>query len=221
MQMETHLFLFGGGPPFTGKLARQFCEKALRQSCTILVMPRPGWENYQSVYADKLAEYGLKCAFIPLGQVPVNEAVEEINQAGALVIGGGNTERYIDEVVETPIGEALKKRFRAGVPVAGFSAGAILSMEESLLSPRDNTTGRLLERRGLGLVKHTAVAVHFSEWNDEQHLLDLASTYKNKECYGIDEQTGLYLKNGEIEFYDGRGVYTVLHNQIVKLGEKP
>lgn len=111
MQMETHLFLFGGGPPFTGKLARQFCEKALRPSCTILVMPRPGWENYQSVYADKLAEYGLKCAFIPLGQVPVNEAVEQINQAGAIVIGGGNTERYIDEVVETPIGEALKKTF--------------------------------------------------------------------------------------------------------------
>lgn len=78
-----------------------------------------------------------------------------------------------------------------------------------------------MERRGLGIVKHTAVAVHFSEWNDEQHLLDLASTYKNKECYGIDEQTGLYLKNGKIEFYDGRGVYTVLHNQIVKLGEKP
>lgn len=216
MNSNTHFYLFGGGPPFTPKLAEAFSKQAHRPVCTFLVMNRPGWEEYRPIYAKKLEANGLICQFLPLGATAIEGVTDQLAQSGAIVIGGGNTERYIDEIVETAIGEKIKECFLKGVPVAGFSAGALLSMEDSLLSPKDNASSKLMKRRGLGLVKNTAFAVHFSEWNEEEHLRNLASNYSKKHNYGVDEQTGLYLMNGMPMKVEGRGVYTVIHNQIKK-----
>ncbi len=66
-------------------------------------------------------------------------------------------------------------------------------MEESILSPQDNDEQVMKHRDGLGLMVNTALAVHYSEWGEEAHLLKMTNCFKKKNNYGIDERTGIYM----------------------------
>jgi len=141
---------------------------------------------------------------------------EQLAKCGGIVIGGGDTENYIAEIVHTPIGKVIQRQFKKGVPVAGFSAGAIIAMEKSYLSAKDNREQRPVVKEGLGLQAHTKIAVHFSEWQEEEHLRLLAKE-SNDDHYGIDEQSGMYVKNGKMESIDGKGVYLLKDDKFYKL----
>lgn len=171
-------------------------------------------EEYRLNYMRELEQYGFEFVFLPLPVTLTREVLDELQKSEAIIIGGGVTDRYIDEIVETSIGEEIKRLFKEGKPVAGFSAGALLSMEESILSPRDNDEHIMKRRKGLGLMGNTAVAVHYSEWEEEAHLLEVATRFKKKNNYGIDERTGMYVRNDVIQAIEGRGVYEVKDGQI-------
>ncbi|MGK9253490.1 Type 1 glutamine amidotransferase-like domain-containing protein [Paenibacillus humicus] len=126
--METHLFLFGGGPPFSTGLAARFAELAggAGSLVTILCVDRPGWEEYMPHYTKALEERGVaRFRYVPLPTTPEIEAVEALRASSGIIIGGGDTNLYADYIVETGIGPVIAERHAAGIPVAGFSAGAL------------------------------------------------------------------------------------------------
>lgn len=131
-----------------------------------------------------------------------------LNSSG-IVIGGGNTNLYADYIVETSISGAIKKRYEEGVPVAGFSAGALISPEECIISSNDNPQKELQQRKGLGLISDILIAVHFTQWQDENHLRQAAGRFSNHINYGIDENTCVYMLNGHFETTEGNGVYSL------------
>lgn len=59
------------------------------------------------------------------------------------------------------------------------------------------------------------IAVHFTEWNDENHLREAVSTFGNHLNYGIDENTCVYFLNEQFEAAEGNGVYTI-ENEILR-----
>jgi cyanophycinase len=59
------------------------------------------------------------------------------------------------------------------------------------------------------------IAVHFTEWNDENHLREAISKFGNHFNYGIDEDTCVYFLNGQFEAIEGNGVY-MIENGILK-----
>ncbi|MFE7062923.1 Type 1 glutamine amidotransferase-like domain-containing protein [Sutcliffiella sp. NPDC057660] len=218
--MNRHLFLFGGGPPFTAEMARRFASKAMVAGTpvSILFVEREGWEEYMPWYTQGLEQFGVReFKYLPLPSTPIEVVIDSVRNSSGIVIGGGDTNLYADYIVETPISQAIKETYETGIPVAGFSAGALISPAVSVISPKDNEQNVFQSRRGLGLAKEVVVAVHFSEWDDEEHLRNAVSRCNESKNYGIDENTGVYLLNGELEAMEGNGVYTLLDGVLRKL----
>lgn len=217
--MSSHLFLFGGGPPFTKTMAKKFVQLASMKvkPVSIIFVERDGWEEYMPRYTEALQNEGANdFRYIPLPSTPMDEVIHNIRESSGIIIGGGNTNMYADYIVDTEISHAIKEKYKTGTPIAGFSAGALISPKECVISPQDNILQKFQHRPGLGLVENMVIAVHFSEWNDEEHLRNIASAFPYYQHYGIDEQSCLYCLNGMPVETDGKGVYSIFHNQITK-----
>ncbi|SDS58427.1 cyanophycinase [Paenibacillaceae bacterium GAS479] len=219
--METHLFLFGGGPPFCQRMSEQFSELAGGAEATISIvcMDRPNWQGKMPFYTEALRSQGVtRFHFLALPTMSEDEAIAALHGSSGIIIGGGDTNRYADCIVETRIGPVIAERFGAGVPVAGFSAGALLSGDRCLISPKDNDESIYQDRRGLGLVHDVSVAVHYSQWQEEEQLRGSAARYPDyRGHYGLDEDCGLYFRSGELERTEGNGVFVLEDGLIARL----
>ncbi|UHA72727.1 Type 1 glutamine amidotransferase-like domain-containing protein [Paenibacillus sp. 481] len=217
--MDTHLFLFGGGPPFTSHMARRFVEAAQTEGpVSILCVDRSGWEEYMPRYTQALRDLGVsKFYFLPLPTTPIEQVIACLDRSSGIIIGGGDTNLYADYIVETSISNTIKERYERGVPIAGFSAGALISPERCVISPHDNVEGVFQHRKGLGLIADVLIAVHFTEWNEEAHLRHAVSTFSDHLNYGIDEATCIYFRHGRLEATEGKGVYSIENEILTKI----
>ena len=212
---NRHLFLFGGGPPFTQKLGRIFAEMSLngRGKVAILFLERDGWEAYMKNYTEVLEENGIKeFVHLPLNTMSGNVITQELAFCTGIIIGGGETECYRNYIVDTPIGNCIKERYHQGIPVAGFSAGALISPANCVIPPIDNSRGEHLFLKGLGLIQDCAISVHFTKWNESENLKGALEKLHVPIGYGIDDEAGIYFQNEMILEEDG-GVYTFMRER--------
>lgn len=220
--MDKHLFLFGGAPPFTLDMARQFASMVAETGSpvSILFVEREGWEAYMPKYTQELERFGVReFNYLPLPTTPVEEVIDRLRGSSGIVIGGGDTNLYADYIVDTPISQAIKESYETGIPVAGFSAGALISPELCVISPKDNVQNEFQSRKGLGLVSDILIAVHFTEWNDEDHLRNAVRRSNLPLNYGIDENTCVHLLNGQLHAMEGNGVYCLEGEVLRKIHE--
>jgi len=211
---EKHLFLFGGGAPFNESLAKKFAALSSKglSKVVILFIEQDGWQEYMSKYTDLLAGNGVEhFEYCPLHSSPSASLLEQLHSATGVIISGGDTELYRDYIVETKIGSMLKALYLEGVPIAGFSAGALISPKVCVIPPVDNRANEHLFLQGLGLLNHCVISAHFSKWAEEKNLLAALSKTKLSLGYGIDDASGVYFKNemisetaGQVYFYYGK-----------------
>lgn len=218
--MDRHLFLFGGGPPFTINMAKQFASMIISKpgQVSILCMDREGWKEYMPKYTQALIDHGItEFVYLPLPTTPIEQVVESLKNSSAIIIGGGDTNRYADCIVETAISDTIKACYESGIPVAGFSAGALISPDLCVISPEDNEQHEIQYRKGLGLISDVVIAVHFSQWNEEEYLRTAVKNYPDAQNYGIDEGTCIYFVNEHLEAMDGGGVYSLENEKLWRL----
>ncbi|WP_400241709.1 Type 1 glutamine amidotransferase-like domain-containing protein [Niallia sp. JL1B1071] len=221
--MDRHLFLFGGGPPFTSRLSKKFAELVSTRTgkVSLLILERANWQDYMPKYTNTLTEHGIReFQYIPLPTISAAVASKLLQNSSGIIIGGGNTELYAEFIVKTPISTVLKEQFSVGVPIAGFSAGALICMDKCIVSAKDNVDQVFKYQAGLGLLKDTVIAVHFSEWLDESHLRKAVTIFQPSLNFGIDEGTGMYFYNDKLLETDGNGVYHLKNNQLEKIETK-
>jgi len=214
--MDQQLFLFGGGPPFTPMLCEQFVS-CLDQSGPVALLydPRPGsnWDDYAPIYTDALTANGVTDFFhFPLSASPTPEQLEQLAGSAGIIISGGETERYQQFIVGTPIGSIIQERFQHGVPVAGFSAGALLTPNECRIPAIDQRDGNALVLNGLGLLTDAVVSVHYDTWQEETNLYEAFIKTESTFGYGLPERSGIYLKNSQLMQQEGP--------EVVVLGQK-
>uniref|UniRef100_UPI0030196A00 Type 1 glutamine amidotransferase-like domain-containing protein n=1 Tax=Oceanobacillus massiliensis TaxID=1465765 RepID=UPI0030196A00 len=174
----------------------------------VLFIEREGWRDYMPTYTKLVKDFGPDdYEYLPLPSTPIEKVVQSISSCSGIIVGGGVTNLYADFIVETAIADAIKERFHSGIPYAGFSAGALISPANCVISPKDNETKSFQSRKGLGLVSDLVIAVHFSQWKDEGHLRNAANKLPGCTYYGIDERNGIYLKNGKLQDKEGEGIY--------------
>ena len=87
--------------------------------------------------------------------------------------------------------------YNDGIPVAGFSAGALISPVYCVIPPIDNSKKEHLFLKGLGLVD-CVISVHFSKWKEESNLISAIKKTNVPIGYGIDDNGVLYFKNEEL-----------------------
>lgn len=175
------------------------------------------YRDYMSVITTSLEKNGLKeFNFLPLPTTSILAAKQKIEKSAGIILLGGDTDQYVKHIVETSLKEVIHHRFHLGVPIAGFSAGALISLDPCIISPKDHAERIYQERHGLGLVSNIQIAVHFSEWDDQEHLQEIAKRFPNKHNYGIDEKTGIYIKDGQLEMKEGKGVYQLKDGRLTE-----
>jgi len=196
--MHTHLFLFGGGPPFTPNLRTRFATLTNDGPVAILYVPRTGkdWTSYASIYTKLLEEDGiLSFVHLPLSDAPTAEQLLQLKQCQGIIISGGETELYQRYLVDTEIGDIIQSRFANGVPVAGFSAGALVSPKRCLIPETDQRDNRRLRLPGLALLTDAVVCVHYETWGEAAHLVQSFTEESTDRAFGLADESGIYLRD--------------------------
>ncbi|MEI3605877.1 Type 1 glutamine amidotransferase-like domain-containing protein [Pseudogracilibacillus sp. SE30717A] len=204
---NRHLFLFGGSPPFSNNFGKKFADLALNENgkIAILFLERDGWKKYTHV----IEQYDMKeFVYLPLNSKTENRTKKELTSCTGIIIGGGATELYQNYIVNTSIGGCIKQLYNQGVPVAGFSAGALISPFICVIPPIDNSKNRHLFLNGIGLINDCIISVHFSKWNEEKNLKTALEKVNVPIGYGIDDGTGLYFENESLSESEGGNFYT-------------
>ncbi|MFT4416419.1 Type 1 glutamine amidotransferase-like domain-containing protein [Fredinandcohnia humi] len=208
--MDTHLFLFGGSPPFTKQLGKKFTKFAQKDQVkiAILFIERDGWQDYMPKYTSVLEANGTtNFVYLPLSPYPSPEIVRELETSTGIIISGGDTELYREYIVETTVGTTIKRLYDNGIPIAGFSAGALIAPEYCVVSPHDTLRKEQLFLKGLGLLEDYVLSVHYSTWNEEENLLKAINTTGVPKGFGIDEESGIYINNGRVVEIEGHLVF--------------
>lgn len=201
--MNTHLFLFGSGPPFSDRLARQYSKLLAHGKVAVLYIDRVGSEEYLPKYTKEIGLDSSAVHYLSLKHTYEEEEVEQLRTCNGVIIGGGDTVAYREYIVETEVAPILSELFSKGVPIAGFSAGALIAPEHCVISPNDNEKQVQLFRKGLGLVRDVIIAAHFLEWGEEEPLKK-GIAHTGVSCgYGIAEGSGLYIRNNHLVSTEG------------------
>lgn len=192
---NRHLFLFGGSPPFPEHAGKRFAYLCAGK-VAILFIERDGWKAYMSKYTSVLEKHGIRnFLYIPLTSNPDETFVNELTSCSGVIIGGGDTELYRNYIVDTEIGAHINRMYQQGIPVAGFSAGALISPANCVIPPIDNSIREHLFLRGLGLIEDCVISVHYTKWNEEANLRAAMAKLHAPIGYGIDDDGYLYFEN--------------------------
>lgn len=212
---SRHLFLMGGSPPFGQRLGKKFTELACGAAgkIAILFLEREGWEGYMNKYTAGLTQNGARnFCYLPLSPAPPESFLQELVSCTGVIIGGGETEKYRSYIVDTEVGEYIGKMYMNGIPVAGFSAGALIIPEHCIIPPIDTSEKQYLFLKGIGLIRDCVISVHFTKWNEGENLKRAAGKTNVTAGYGIDDDAGIYFYN-EIQT-DSEGGIHIYKNEI-------
>jgi len=199
---NRHVFLFGGGPPFTPILANKFAQLSTtkERKIAILFVETPDSEKYLPSYTSVLKHQGLNnFVFLPLSLTPSTTFFKELRTCSGIVIGGGDTELYQKYLMESSIGHHIKTVYNEGIPVAGFSAGALVSLNNCVVQSKNDQ----LFLKGLGLLSECLIQVHFTSITDEESLKSALIKTNTPIGYGICEESGIYFENETLSLTEG------------------
>lgn len=134
--------------------------------------------------------------------------VEELDAATGVFITGGSQVKLAQNVVGTPVGDAILRAYDRGAVIAGTSAGAsimsrfMISLGEEGLTPRQRASQM---SAGLGLVEDVIIDQHFDQRGRYGRLMSMVAASPNLLGMGIDENTAAEIRNGRVMSVIGAG----------------
>ena len=164
-------------------------------------------------------------AFRALGVVPAwldprdreaaggDDALQALRSADLLFMTGGDQERLLDVIGDTPLHALISERHRTGaLAIAGTSAGAsalgahmpVGDLNEQFAGPPQAL------HRALGLMPALVIDQHFAQRKRHARLLQLVSLDSRRLGVGIDEDTALLIRPGVGIRVVGSGAVTLI-----------
>ena len=133
----------------------------------IFTVYRENWEPYMKKYTEVFRSHfsNLNTDYLLLDTEQIN--FDSYLDADLIIIGGGNTEKYLATYVNQQFKNYIDRMLNKGAKVMGFSAGALLLGEKVYVSPNDNSDHKIKIKNGLGLFSQFLISVHYDSWNDK------------------------------------------------------
>lgn len=191
-----HTFLAHAGDAIRGILG-----KAVARA---LFVPFAGvgiaWDDYAARVRDRFAELGYAIVSVHEAGDP-RQAVQE---AEAIVIGGGNTFHLTYWLYESGIMDGVRERVQAGVPYIGWSAGSNVACP-TLRTTNDMPIIEPASFRTLGLVPFQ-INPHYTDFRQEGHggetrddrIREFVIVNPTVPVIGLREGTWLRVEGGQI-----------------------
>jgi cyanophycinase len=134
--------------------------------------------------------------------------VAALDGATAVFLTGGSQVKLAQNIVGTPVGDAVVRAYERGAVVAGTSAGAsimsrfMISLGEEGLTPRQRASQI---SAGLGLVDDVIIDQHFDQRGRYGRLMSMVAASPNLLGMGIDENTAAEIRDGKVMSVIGAG----------------
>ena len=189
----------GGNPPI---MKYSIVDKIVLSSkikrIIIFTVFRENWEPYMKKYTEVFQSHfpNLNTDYLLLDTEQID--FDSYLDADLIIIGGGNTEKYIATYVNQEFKNYIDLMLNKGAKVIGFSAGALLLGEKVYVSPNDNSDHQIKIKNGLGLFSQFLISVHYDSWNDKANK-DSAEKLVNVPIIPLNDHSCLVLdKSGNI-----------------------
>ena len=158
----------------------------------IFTVFRDNWQPYMKKYTEVFRSYfsNLNTDYLLLDTKQIN--FDSYLDADLIIIGGGNTEKYISIYVNQEFKNYIDHMLNKGAKVIGFSAGALLLGEKVYVSPNDNSDHQIKIKNGLGLFSQFLISVHYDSWNDKANK-DRAEELVNVPIIPLNDHSCLVL----------------------------
>lgn len=223
------LFIIGGGkrPPSLVK-ALVDASGIEREGYGVILPMSSGAPDTSAFYAIKqFTDLGLdrskfRTNNFQKGVYP-KAAVDTLRNARLIYITGGDQNRFMEVVANSPVYDAIHEAYRSGATIAGTSAGAAVMSEKMITGnerrhPEYTGNFRTIESNnmeigeGLGLLSTAIIDQHFIWRMRMNRLITVVLDHPAQTGIGIDESTAILVENGNLAtVYGGYQVITLRH----------
>ena len=158
----------GGNPPITKySIVDKIVLSSKIERIVIFTVFRDNWQPYMKKYTEVFQSQfpNLNTDYLLLDTEQID--FDSYLDADLIIIGGGNTEKYIAAYVNQEFKNYIVHMLNKGAKVIGFSAGALLLGEKVYVSPNDHSDHQIKIKNGLGLFSQFLISVHYDSWNDK------------------------------------------------------
>ena len=158
----------GGNPPIKNHtIVNKIVSSRKIERIVIFTVFRDNWQPYMKRYTEVFRSHfsNLNTDYLLLDTEQIDFDI--YLDADIIIIGGGNTEKYLATYVNQQFKNYIDRMLNKGATVMGFSAGALLLGEKVYVSPNDNSDHQIKIKNGLGLFSQFLISVHYDSWNDK------------------------------------------------------
>ena len=183
----------GGNPPITKySIVDKIVLSSKIERIVIFTVFRDNWQPYMKKYTDVFQSQfsNLNTDYLLLDTEQID--FDSYLDANLIIIGGGNTEKYIATYVNQEFKNYIDHMLNKGAKVIGFSAGALLLGEKVYVSPNDNSYHQIKIKNGLGVFSQFLISVHYDSWNDKANK-DRAEELVNVPIIPLNDHSCLVL----------------------------
>lgn len=199
---KGHLMVIGGGAIPT-EVRQKALDLAGGPKAHIVVVPTASLDVEAAAREVMDRFRGLGASNFEVANLnKTEEAISAILRADLIWFSGGDQTRLTRLMANTPIPEAIRRRYGEGATVAGTSAGAAVMSGLMMTGVGDldtirNGTTQVVE--GLGLMKDVIIDQHFLKRGRFNRLAGAVLDHPEKLGVGIDEGTALVVSGREFE----------------------
>ena len=183
----------GGNPPITKySIVDKTVLSSKIERIVIFTVFQDNWQPYMKKYTEvfqsQFPNLNINYLLLDTEQIDFDSYLD----ADLIIIGGGNTEKYIATYVNQEFKNYIDHMLNKGAKVIGFSAGALLLGEKVYVSPNDNSDHQIKIKNGLGLFSQFLISVHYDYWNDKANK-DRAEELVNVPIIPLNDHSCLVL----------------------------
>ncbi|WP_406823761.1 cyanophycinase [Pedobacter sp. KACC 23697] len=201
------LFIIGGGDRSDALMKEMLNTASLKANDYIIVLPMAsevpdvGFGTI-STQLKKLDNRTIRNFNFSKHDVNDKKWIDSLTGAKLIYILGGDQNRFMKSVLNTPVYTAIHKAYQNGATIAGTSAGAavmskyMITGKQLLDTVYKETFNKLWDQNiefaeGTGLLQNTIIDQHFLKRNRYNRLISALAAHPNLVCIGIDESTAI------------------------------
>ncbi|HLA96066.1 MAG TPA: cyanophycinase [Pyrinomonadaceae bacterium] len=234
---QQRLLVIGGGerPP---EAMKKFVEWSGGTRSRILVItwasgvPDESFESLDKGFRAVNAGIVEHAPVRPLDAETRKRFVEQLNNSTGVFFSGGDQNRIMDVLADDELLRQIKRKYDAGTPFGGTSAGAAVMSDPMMTGEADLKVldgSKVGVRKGLGFIPNIIFDQHFLVRQRHNRLFGLVMTHPEMLGIGIDEDNAVLIMNNKellavgttwVMLIDARNKKGAMVVTFLKSGEK-